>query len=80
MYLYVEFADIHGAYGDAMLGFSTLTNRRRIKRIKLTEEQIKQLQPRKIKESADTKDDLFEVVSVLCISVLQLKREYQKIK
>ena len=64
MYLYVEFADVWNAWQDAQMGFATSAHKR-IKRIKLTDEQIKELQPRKVGKSGNT--DMFEQVSVLCI-------------
>lgn len=64
MYLYVEFFDSWGAYNNAMMGFST-NNHRRIKKIKLTEEQIKELRPRKT--SISRGEEMFETVSVLSI-------------
>jgi hypothetical protein len=52
VYLYVAFDDTWGAWHDVNMGFSGCgTSYRRIKKIKLTEEQIKQLQPRQVGES-----------------------------
>lgn len=65
MFLYVEFADTWNAYMESSMGFNTTTSNRRIKKIKLTEEQIKELQPRKVGTSGDK--DIYEVVSVLSI-------------
>jgi cobalamin biosynthesis protein CbiD len=56
MYLYVEFFDSDAAYTAAQLGASTSCHKR-IKKIKLTEEQVKQLQPR------HTSGDFYENVS-----------------
>jgi len=64
VYLYVEFANTYDAWADAQMGFATSAHKR-IKRIKLTDEQIKELQPRKVGRSGNT--DMFEQVSVLCI-------------
>lgn len=66
MYIYVEFADTWNAYNDSMLGFSTSSaNRRRIKKIKLTEEQIKELQPQQVGTTGGKA--VYEDMSVLCI-------------
>lgn len=64
-YLYVEFADTYNAYVEAQMGFNTSTSRKRVKKIKLTDEQIKELQPQRTGVSGN--DDVFEQVSVLCI-------------
>ena len=64
MYLYVEFANTYDAWVDAQMGFAT-SARRRIKRIKLTDEQIKELQPKRVYRNGDT--EIYETVSVLCI-------------
>lgn len=64
MYLYVEFVDSWGAYNDSMMGFST-NNRRRIKKIKLTEDQIKELKPKYVGESGNQK--IYEQINVLSI-------------
>lgn len=60
IYLYVEFADTNGAWIETQMGLPTSHNIR-IKRIKLTEEQIKELQPR------ETGLNTFETVNVICI-------------
>jgi len=60
MYLYVEIVDTWSAWHEAQMGFATTSNRR-IKKIKLTNEQIEELRPKKIGK------DIFEKVSVLCI-------------
>ena len=66
VYLYVAFDDTWGAWNDVNMGFSGCgTSYRRIKKIKMTEEQIKQLQPRQVGESGGK--PLYENVSVLCI-------------
>jgi hypothetical protein len=63
-YLYVEFADIYNAWLDAQMGFTT-ASRKRIKKIKLTDEQVKELQPQITGTSGG--EDMFEQVSVICI-------------
>ena len=65
MYLYIQFADTWGAYNDAMYGFSTATNHRRVKRIKLTGEQVAELQPKCVGFNCGKK--MFEDVSAICI-------------
>lgn len=47
------------------MGFNATASNRRIKRIKLTEEQIKELQPKKV--SVSLGKDVFEKVSVLSV-------------
>ena len=64
MYLYVEFANTYAAWIDAEMGFAT-SSRKRIKRIKLTDEQIRELQPKEVYKNGDT--EIYEMVSVLCI-------------
>lgn len=64
MYLYVEFADTWGAWHDQSMGFSA-ASRKRIKKIKLTEEQIKELEPRHIGDSGGKK--IYESVNILSI-------------
>ena len=65
MYLYVEFADTHSAWIEAQMGFGTVNSHRRIKKIKLTDEQVKELQPQKTGKNGDK--PTYEAVSVLCI-------------
>jgi hypothetical protein len=64
MYLYINFTDTWGAYNDTMLGLNQ-SNRIRVKRIKLTDEQIKELKPLKIGQSGDT--EYFECVTPISI-------------
>jgi len=65
MYLYVEFADIWNAWNAAQMGFNTTTSSRRIKKIRLTDEQIAELQPKEVGTNGGVK--VHEYVSVLCI-------------
>lgn len=47
MYLYVLFMDMSGMYEDLMYGLDgSDVKRKRVAKIKLTEDQIRQLQPR----------------------------------
>jgi hypothetical protein len=64
MYLYVKFDDPWNAYNDVMIGISA-ANRTRVKRIKLTEEQIKELIPKYVGNSGG--NPLFESVTPISI-------------
>jgi hypothetical protein len=64
MYLYVKFCDTWGAYNNMMYGIAT-NSKRRVKRIKLTDEQIKELQPRKVGMNGN--QEMYEELFVLSI-------------
>ena len=65
MYLYVEFVNTRLAWEEAQMGFGISSNRR-IKKIKLTEEQIKELEPRSTGLQAYGRET-FETVNVICL-------------
>ncbi len=65
MYLYVEFANTYSAYEEAQMGFSISSSNKRIKKIKLTDEQIRELEPRETYRSGEFA--LYEKVSILSI-------------
>lgn len=65
MFLYVAFDDTWNAWHCAQMGLDAPTAHRRIKKIRLTPEQIKELQPREVGKSGY--DIQYEQVSVLCL-------------
>ena len=64
MYLYVEFINSYVAWHNVQMGLP-IGGVRRVKKIKLTEEQIKQLQPKQVGSSGGV--PMFEDVSVISI-------------
>lgn len=65
MYLYIEFFDSWGAYQDLQFGTSSTTSRKRIKKIKLTEDQIKEIKP--LCTGNNRGEQKFETMNVLSI-------------
>jgi hypothetical protein len=65
MYLYVEMFDSWAAFNESNYGCSVPSGCRRIVKIKLTEEQIKQLEPRECGSNGN--NIMYESVNPLCI-------------
>ena len=65
MYMYVEMFDGCTAYQEVQIGSSNPSSCRRIVKIKLTDEQIAQIKPRKVDNAGKT--EFFESVNVLCL-------------
>ena len=65
MYLYVEMFDGWTAFHEKEFGCSCPSGCRRIVKVELTEEQIKQILPRKIGNNGKT--EMFETVNPICI-------------
>lgn len=65
MYLYIEMFDGWTAFHESQYGCSNPTGCRRVVRLKLTDEQIEQIKPRKTGNNGAT--EMFESVNPLSI-------------
>jgi len=65
MYLYVEMFNGSTAFMEAQLGCSNTSSCKRIVKIKLTDEQIKQIKPRQTGNNGNTK--FYESINPICI-------------
>ncbi len=65
MYLYVEMFAGWTAFQEAQLGATSASSCKRIVKIKLTDEQLEKIKPKKTGKSGTT--EYFESVNVLCL-------------
>lgn len=65
MFLYIEMFDGWTAFHESQFGCSNPSGCRRVVKIKLTDEQIKQITPKKTGNNAGI--DMFESVNPICI-------------